>query len=346
MLPEHIVACGLRILGGGRPKDQHHIIETSPDAACKAFNFFLIAMNSLPGLEIKMRKSREDWDSIYKSFKCKSTSEIMAGCVGCLDGFFQRSMRPSKIEVANVISYYSGHYEPYGLNCQACVKCDLEFMYFGVVPPGSTNDNIWYSQSFDLKKIFESLSTGVFILSDAAYTLSEPMLIPLTGVDRSDPAHDAFNYYLSQLCIYVEMAFGRLVGKFRIFSGTVGGSMDRVSSTSILTACTRLHNYIISEDRPFNNDNNFASTGEEMEALGITADNEAPLGMSFLPVILDDDFESFPGILQTREATVEHINEHDIHRPLHNIALQRREQLDMVISTDGSAIDRKYVSPM
>ena len=39
ILPEHIVACGLHILGGGRPKDQRHIIGTSPDATYKAFNF-------------------------------------------------------------------------------------------------------------------------------------------------------------------------------------------------------------------------------------------------------------------------------------------------------------------
>jgi hypothetical protein len=246
----------------------------------------------------KILRSPEDWDSIYKSFKCKSTSEIMADCVGCLDGIFQRSMRPPKTEVANVISYYSGHHESYGLNCQACVQCDLQFIYFGAVSLGSTNDNISYSQAFDLMKIFESLPPGLFILSDAAYTLSETMLIPFTGVDQSDPAHDAFNYYLLQLRICVEMAFERLVGKFRILSGTVGGSMDKVSL--ILTACMRLQNYIISEDVPFNNEYNYASTGEEMEALGITADDDALLGMSFWHVIPDDDCESFPGISCTR----------------------------------------------
>ena len=83
-----------------------------------------------------------------------------------------------------------------------------------------------------------------------------------------------------------------------------------------------------------------------MEALGSTANYDAPLGMSFLPVSPDDDFKSFPGILHTREAIVEHIHEHDIRRPLHNIAHQRSKQLEMVISPDGSAIDREYVSPM
>jgi hypothetical protein len=79
---------------------------------------------------------------------------------------------------------------------------------------------------------------------------------------------------------------------------------------------------------------NYASTGEDMEALGSTANYDAPLGMSFLPVSPDDDFKSFPGILHTREAIVEHIHEHDTHRPLHNIAHHSREQLEKANSPD------------
>ena len=171
-----------------------------------------------------MPSTPEEWSTIYEQYKRKSTDEIMAGCVVCIDGFFQRCNRPTKKEVANVISYYSGHYESYGLNCQACVKPDLQFMYFGVVSPGSTNDNISYTQADELKAALTSLPPGLFGLGDAAYTLSEHLLIPFTGSDRLDPAQDAFNYYLSQLRIRVETAFGRLVKKFGILSGKVGGA--------------------------------------------------------------------------------------------------------------------------
>jgi hypothetical protein len=54
-------------------------------------------------------------------------------------------------------------------------------MYFGVVSPGSTNDNISFTFAVDLKKVFSNLPPGVFGLADAAYTLSESMLIPFTG---------------------------------------------------------------------------------------------------------------------------------------------------------------------
>ena len=99
------------------------------------------------------------------------------------------------------------------------MQSDLQFNFVGVISPGSTNDDILYPLATGLKDIVDALPLGLYGVADAAYTLSENMLIPYTGVDRLDPAQDAFNYYLSQLRIRVEMAFGRLVNKFRILSG-------------------------------------------------------------------------------------------------------------------------------
>ena len=83
-----------------------------------------------------------------------------------------------------------------------------------------------------------------------AYTLHENLLIPFTGLDRTNSAQDSFNFYLSQLRIRVEMAFGWLTNKFWILKGCVLGSLSRVAA--ILTACARLHNYIIKMDGPIN----------------------------------------------------------------------------------------------
>jgi len=65
-----------------------------------------------------------------------------------------------------------------------------------------------------LREVFESLPLRRYGIADAAYTLSEHILIPFTGADRLDSAQDAFNYYLSQLRVRAEMAFGILVNKF------------------------------------------------------------------------------------------------------------------------------------
>jgi hypothetical protein len=167
---QHIIATGLRILSGGRPKNQRHIIGSCLDAAYKGFNDFLDAVNQAPELSIEMPQTPEDWDMIYKQFKQKSLDENMAGCVGCLDGFFQCTNKPTKQEMANVLSYHSGHYKSYGLNCQGCVKADLQFIFLGVVTPGLTNDNISFTFVNDLKEVFSNLPPSIFELLDAAYT--------------------------------------------------------------------------------------------------------------------------------------------------------------------------------
>ena len=271
----------------------------------------------------------------------KSTNEIMQGTCLAVDGFFQRTNKPSKKEAPNQLSYYSGHYESYGVNCQAAVFSDLRFAYFGVLSPGLTNDNISYPLASGLKQVIDNLPQGYYAVADAAYTLTEHMLVPFTGVDRLDADLDAFNNYLSQVRIRVKMAFGRLVNKFRILNGKIGGSIDQASA--ILTACARLHNFIISQDGPF--DSSTLSTEEEMESYDIQSNPVAPFGMSYTPVITDNEFESCPGILFTREAIVDLIREYTLRHPQHNI-IRKQEEDVFLASTNGLSIDREYISPL
>jgi hypothetical protein len=56
-------------------------------------------------------------------------------------------------------------------------------MYFGVISPGSTNDNISYPMAKELKAAFDLLPLGRFEVADVAYTLSEGILIPFTGAE-------------------------------------------------------------------------------------------------------------------------------------------------------------------
>ena len=160
ILVEHIIVVGLQVLSGGRPKDQRHIIGSSRAAAYLAVDDFVDAVNLAPELNIDLPTTPEEWEEIYEQYKMKSSNEIIAGCVGAIDGFFLRTNKPTSKEVGNVIAYYSGHYESYGLNCQACVRADLQFMYFGVISPGSTNDNISYPNATALKNAFDSLPLG------------------------------------------------------------------------------------------------------------------------------------------------------------------------------------------
>ncbi|KAL7474611.1 hypothetical protein ACHAW6_000578, partial [Cyclotella cf. meneghiniana] len=165
------------------------------------------------------------------------------------------------------------------MNCQACVKADLQFMYFGVISLGSINDNISYPNAIPLKNAFDSL--------------------PL-----------------------VEMAFGRLVNKFHIVSGTTVGLQDRASS--VLIACVQLHTYIIHEDKP--RGDKFEGFSNDIAYLDdVSTSPIAPLGMTYLPVVPNDKFQKYDGIFCTREAIVEFIREQDIRRPIHNLEREKRK---------------------
>ena len=96
-----------------------------------------------------------------------------------------------------------------------------------------------------MKDVLENLPRGFYCVTDDACTLSENMLIPFTGADHFDSANVAFNYFLYQLRIWIEMAFGRTVKIFGILNGKINGSLDR--ATAILSACARLHNLMYSK---------------------------------------------------------------------------------------------------
>ena len=131
-----------------------------------------------------------------------------------MDGFFQPTNKPTFTESGGVpLAYYSGHYCAYGLNVQAACDARLRFIFLGVVAPGKTNDNVAYLRARALKEAINKLPIGLYFLGDAAYTLLETLLIPFTGSQRDDPDNDAYNFYLSQLRIRIEMAFGALVCK-------------------------------------------------------------------------------------------------------------------------------------
>ena len=87
----------------------------------------------------------------------------------------------------------------------------------------------------------------------------------------------------------MEMAFGRLVNKFRILSGKIVGSMDHASA--ILQACAQLHTFIIQEDGPFQQ---CKTADKEIENCNFAPNPLAPLGMSYLPVVPDEHFQVYP----------------------------------------------------
>ncbi|KAL3793421.1 hypothetical protein HJC23_001869 [Cyclotella cryptica] len=327
---EHMVAAGLRHLQGGRIKDARHIVKCSR-AACYAM--VIDVVNSAPELAPKM---------------LMNGGQLMRA-------FGAEALTTQWVELLLLLTDSSSD-----VIGRVQKKLTIQILITPAITNRSTNDIVSYALAESLKVMIDSLPPGLYFLADAAFRLGEKLLTPFVGPQRHrNPYNDAYYFYLSQLRIRVEMAFGRLVNKFRILSGKINGRLSRVSA--ILTACARLHNYIIQRDGPCDEMTVGMSTSEEETFLQIRPDNTAPLGMSYLPTIPDASyiFDTKDGNSHTRAEIVEFLSRNSLQRPVHNLLRRRRElaaeqqqkamDAGWVFSQNGVgevyAVAREYISP-
>ena len=95
---------------------------------------------------------------------------------------------------------------------QAACDSQFRFVYMNCHSPGSTNDVVVYRRSGLPDKV-EALPLTRYIVGYNACKATEHVLTPFSGSEKDDPAKDAYNFYLSQIRIRIEMCFGRLVFK-------------------------------------------------------------------------------------------------------------------------------------
>jgi hypothetical protein len=145
------------------------------------------------------------------------------------------------------------------------------------------------------------------------------MMVPFIGSQRSDAINDAFNFYLSQVRIRVEMAFARLVLKWRILRAPLVGSLG--SSSRTIMACAIMHNYVIDNDGVNNSDLELANDPTSANLDFIV--RNAPRGMTYLPT-MPDIYEELAMTQMATSHTIQAsilqvIQELGIKRPRHNI---------------------------
>jgi hypothetical protein len=101
------------------------------------------------------------------------------------------------------------------LNIKALSDYRDKFLYFAVAAPGSFPDSNALALT-GLKKWIDALPPGFYVVVDNAYMISEHMLLPFSGTQQHVPQHSSYNYFLNQLRICVEQAFGQFSVKWRI----------------------------------------------------------------------------------------------------------------------------------
>lgn len=147
---------------------------------------------------------------------------------------------PSRKEAGNVRAYFSGHYHHMGLNVQAACDSSCRFIYFAVAAPGGSSD-LWAFKRTKLAGFVDQLGPNRYLIGDGAYIPSEHMLTPFGGPGKINPAHDTYDFYISQLRIKIEMTFGRLANKWRCLKAPMVLSLKNTSRA--LVAMARLHNF-------------------------------------------------------------------------------------------------------
>lgn len=161
-----------------------------------------------------------------------------------MDGLLLRIKVPGPYEARNAKSFFSGHYQAYGMNVQAACDCDCRFVYVAVAAPGGSNDLAAY-RKISLSAKIANLPLLKYVIGDNAYICTDTLLTPFGGSQKHDVDRSTYNFYVSQCRIRIEMAFGMLTNKWCIFKKPLQCSLRNASKVFMCAA--RLHNFCIDE---------------------------------------------------------------------------------------------------
>jgi DDE superfamily endonuclease len=244
ILPEICLYCTLRYLAGGSYLDISDIAGISQSSFYRVVWKTITAIVKCNALKIRFPKTKKEVTSAIAGFASISAEGVINNCAGVLDGYLLRIKVPCKKEVGNVRSFFSGHYQCYGVNIQAASDHLSRFIHFALAAPGVTGDRDAVKQC-SLHSLVEDLPFGVCVIGDAAYQCTEHMVPVYQGVDKLNVKYDNFNFYASQLRIRIEMAFGIMQSKWGVLQQPIGCTLSNLIWLS--QAIARLHNYCINE---------------------------------------------------------------------------------------------------
>jgi hypothetical protein len=127
-------------------------------------------------------------------------------------------------------------------------------MHVAVASQGKINDLRVFNYCTYLLEWLDALLSEYSIATNNRYTLLRRILISLikpeiiaVGLDYNIKFLCTYNFYLSQLKMCIEMAFGYLTPKWRLFCRTLNFKSGK--NAKIARVCTTLHNYCVCVDQ-------------------------------------------------------------------------------------------------
>ena len=137
IIPEISLYCMLRYLASGSYTDFFGI--------SKALFYHVVwktmyAIVRCENLRIMWLDTKDLAVQSAAGFSSSSTNCVMTECVAVLDGYHMEIVTPPKKGVHDVNSYFSGHYQTYGINIQVACDHNCRFLFIGVGGPGIMGD--------------------------------------------------------------------------------------------------------------------------------------------------------------------------------------------------------------
>lgn len=233
-----MLQCCLRWLAGGTSLDLLLIARVSRANFYRIVHKVMDAINTVSELAPKFPSTNPELKVAAQGFASRSSSGILQGCIGAINGWLCPIRVPRKRECGRVISFFSGLYQRYGLNVQACADHNSKITAFSVSCPGGMNDARAYRR-WGLSEAVLKFPSSYYVVADNAYTQSVSVMTPFNRVQaEGDIEKDSYNYFLSQLRIRVEVAFGLLVNQWRILKTPLAVKLSRCHAVISVSAFT------------------------------------------------------------------------------------------------------------
>ena len=125
--PEMMLHCLIRYLAGGSVRDIRLVVKISSKSFYWVVYKCVNAILRCKELHYHFPSTEDAIDEVAAGFADISANGLIQGCVGCMDGMLLRISAPTLKQAKNAKSFFSGHYQDYGMNVQAICNSQCRF---------------------------------------------------------------------------------------------------------------------------------------------------------------------------------------------------------------------------
>ncbi|ETO86146.1 hypothetical protein F444_00270 [Phytophthora nicotianae P1976] len=104
----------------------------------------MYAINDADKLAPRFPRTSDELETTSASFRSCSNYGVIEHCIEVIDGWLCPIRVPRQNECVESCLFFSGHYQKYGLNVQACADSLCHFTAFSVNSSGGMSDSYAY----------------------------------------------------------------------------------------------------------------------------------------------------------------------------------------------------------